>query len=314
MAEDGDIAIKRIIEIKPDVITLDLVMPRMDGFTVLRWAMENHPVPIVVCSSFNDRDRVFKALELGAVDFLLKSLPRSSQDPSRIEHEIVRRVESAAAAKMRFDGITVDAKAASLAAEQLARGKEIEIICVAASTGGPAAIQKLISSFNEEMTIPMIVVQHMPPGFTGSFARHLNGISHYFAREARNLDTIKAGGIYIAPAGHVTRIRRMGGNLMLEVTERDQTKAIAPSADELFASAAESCGEHILGLVLTGMGEDGAEGAESVIGAGGHILAESDESAVVFGMPRAVIERGCATAVLPLSEMPNILLAYTLTE
>ncbi|HKS41846.1 MAG TPA: response regulator, partial [Blastocatellia bacterium] len=167
LADDGDVAIKRILELEPDIVLLDLLMPRMDGFGVLRWVMENHPLPIIVCSSFSDRDRVFKALELGAVDFLLKPTPRATQMASNLEQQMIQRVEEAACAKaLSATKISPDAKAAALAAEYEARGAEVELICVAASTGGPAAIQKLVADLPASLSVPIIVVQHMPAGFT----------------------------------------------------------------------------------------------------------------------------------------------------
>ncbi len=155
LADDGDVAIKRIVELAPDVVLLDLLMPRMDGFGVLRWVMENHPLPIIVCSSFSDRDRVFKALELGAIDFLLKPTPRATQAASNLEEQMIQRVEEAACAKtLSAIKISPDAKAAVLAAESEARRAEVELICIAASTGGPAAIQKLVADLPASYPCP----------------------------------------------------------------------------------------------------------------------------------------------------------------
>lgn len=320
LAEDGDVAIKQIVQLCPDIVLLDLLMPRLDGFGVLRWVMENHPLPIVVCSSFSDRDRVFKALELGAVDFLLKPTPRATHLASRLEEQIIERVEIAAEAKTRSAAMTSpDTKAAVLAAEKGARGAQVELICIAASTGGPAAIQKLISELPKDLTVPIVVVQHMPQGFTASFAERLNSVSHYRVREASDREIIRHRHLYVAPAGAQTVVAREQERLVLKVTNRTSDDLLAtylhaPSADALFASAAAACGSNLLAVVLTGMGEDGALGAEAVREAGGHVIAESSESAVVFGMPRSVIERGCANAMLPLSAMPSILFAYTLKE
>src|SRR5581483_610155 len=170
-ADDGDVAIRQIIELKPDVVLLDLMMPRLDGFGVLRWAMAHQPLPIVVCSSFSDRQRVFKALELGAVDFLLKPSPRASPQTSALETQVVRCVEEAAGAKpVTVSIISKDAKAAVLAAEREARTAEVELICMAASTGGPSAIQKLMAELPQSLRVPILIVQHMPVGFTQPFA------------------------------------------------------------------------------------------------------------------------------------------------
>jgi two-component system chemotaxis response regulator CheB len=315
VADDGDVAIKRIVELAPDVVLLDLLMPRMDGFGVLRWAMENHPLPIIVCSSFSDRDRVFKALELGAIDFLLKPTPRASQTASNLEEQMIQRVEAAACAKTPLSvKISPDTKAAMLAAEYEARGAEVELICIAASTGGPAAIQKLVADLPGSLSAPIIVVQHMPAGFTRPFAERLNAMSHYTVREARDEEPIRKRHLYVAPAGKQTTIARGKSAPALRVSEQASPDFHTPSADALFESAASVYGKRTLAIVLTGMGEDGARGAEIVREAGGHVIAESNETAIVFGMPRSVIERGCASAMLPLSAMPSILLAYTLKE
>ncbi len=315
LADDGDVAIKQIVELEPDVVLLDLLMPRMDGFGVLRWAMANHPLPIIVCSSFSDRDRVFKALELGAVDFLLKPTPRATLTTSRLEEQIIERVEEAAIARAPATfTVSPDAKAAALEAEARARGAEVELICVAASTGGPAAIQKLVTDLPKDLVVPIIIVQHMPIGFTAPFAARLNALSHYTVREARDREPLRKRHIYIAPAGADTTIEEINERAVLKVNNENSHLIHSPSADALFESAAEIFGAKTLAIVLTGMGEDGAAGAEAVCRAGGHVLAESNETAIVFGMPRSVIERGCASAMLPLPAMPKVLLAYTLKE
>jgi two-component system, chemotaxis family, protein-glutamate methylesterase/glutaminase len=315
VADDGDVAIKKILELRPDIVLLDLLMPRMDGFSVLRWAVENHPLPIIVCSSFSDRDRVFKALELGALDFILKPTPRATLMTSRLEEQMIHRVEEAANLKSAPNlKVSPDTKVALLAAESEARGAEVELICMAASTGGPAAIQKLVAGLPRSLSVPIVLVQHMPVGFTRPFAERLNANSHYTVREARDQEPIRKNHIYVAPAGAQTTIEAKDGASVLSVKDFAGRPSLAPSADALFESAAARLGDRTLAIVLTGMGEDGARGAEAVRKAGGYVIAESNESAVVFGMPRSVIERGCANAMLPLSAMPAILLAYSLKE
>jgi two-component system chemotaxis response regulator CheB len=314
LAQDGVEAIRQISVLKPDIVLLDLLMPVMDGFGVLRWAMANQPLPIVVCSSFSDRDRVFKAIELGAVDFMLKPTPRASQSTSNLEDQIIQRVEEAVDAKPSFSIASADLRAEIIAAERKAQGAHVELICIAASTGGPGAIQKLVAELPKDLSAPIIIAQHMPVGFTAPFAERLNSISHYKVIEARDRETIKPRHIYVAPAGSQTIVLREEGRLVLSISRSAPEFLHAPSADALFTSAAAACGNRILGVVLTGMGEDGALGAEVIRRAGGHVLAESNQSAVVFGMPRSVIERGCASAMLPLPAIAPVLLAYTLKE
>lgn len=315
VADDGDVAIRQIVELKPDVVLLDLMMPRMDGFGVLRWAMAHQPLPIVVCSSFSDRDRVFKALELGAVDFLLKPAPRASPLASELEAQIIRCVEQAASARTAAPArISKDAKAAVLSVEREARGAEIRLICVAASTGGPSAIQKLMCGLPPSLGVPIVIVQHMPVGFTQPFAERLNALSHYTVREARDGERLRRRHVYVAPSGKHALIAEDQGGPVILIKDAAAGSSHLPSADVVFESAAAAFGGKLLALVLTGMGEDGARGAEAVRAAGGYVLAESNESAVIFGMPRAVLERGCANAMLPLAAMPQALLAYTAND
>jgi two-component system chemotaxis response regulator CheB len=313
LADDGDVAIKEITRLEPDVVTLDLLMPRMDGFSVLRWAMQNHPVPIVVCSSFGDRDRILKALELGAVDFVLKPAPNTTGKLLIEEERIIARVEDAGQAKLRTRPQDSPERTASrLLAEQRAYPVNIELICIAASTGGPAAIQHIIRSLPGAMSTPIVITQHMPAGFTGPFAARLNGLSHYRVLEGAEAQPLRERHAYIAPAGFETRVLRSGGELTLSVEARGGAAVQSPSADALLGSAAECCGNMMLAVILSGMGDDGTAGARMVRAAGGHVLAESSDSALVFGMPRSVIEAGQADAVLSLWDVPPVVAAYSL--
>ena len=312
LADDGDVAIKEISRLAPDVVTLDLLMPRLDGFSVLRWAMVNHPLPIVVCSSFGDRERILKALELGAVDFVLKPAPNTTGKLLKDEERIIRRVEEAAQTKLaRRPQESAERTTARLMAEQQAHHASIELICIAASTGGPAAIQHMIRSLPSMMSTPIVISQHMPAGFTGPFAARLNGLSHYRVVEAVEGRAIEDRYVYIAPAGFETRVVRSAGVLKLSV-ESPRPAVHTPSADVLFGSVAESCREMALAVILSGMGDDGTNGARMVRAVGGHVLAESGDSALVFGMPRSVIEAGHADAVLALWDLPSVIAAYSL--
>jgi len=313
LADDGDTAIREITRLIPDVVTLDILMPRLDGFSVLRWAMDNHPVPIVVCSSFGDRDRILKALELGAVDFVLKPPPNTTGKLLVDEERIVARVEAAAQANLSArPRESAERAAARLLAEQQAYPVDIELICIAASTGGPAAIQHIIRSLPRTMSTPIVISQHMPAGFTGPFAARLNGLSHYRVVESGEDQLVKDRHVYIARAGFETRVVRVGNQLMLSVVSPPSGAVQTPSADALLVSAAETCGGMALGVVLSGMGDDGTVGAKMLRAAGGHVLAESSESALVFGMPRSVIEAGHADAVLPLWDVPQVVAAYSM--
>jgi two-component system chemotaxis response regulator CheB len=275
--------------------------------------MENHPVPIVVCSSFADRDRILRALELGAVDFVLKPAPNTTGKLLADEERIIARVEEAARAKLHArPQDTAERAATRLLAEQQGYPVNVELICIAASTGGPAAIQHIIRALPREMSTPIVVSQHMPAGFTAPFAARLNGLSHYRVVEAVGAQAIQERNVYIAPAGLETRIIKEGDQLMVSVRPAAHDSVQTPSADALLGSVAESCGEAALAIILSGMGDDGTAGAKIVKAVGGHVLAESSESALVFGMPRSVIEAGQADAVLALWDLPPVVAAYSL--
>jgi len=274
--------------------------------------MEHHPVPIVVCSSFGDRDRILKALELGAVDFVLKPAPNTTGKLVVDEERIIKRVEEAAQARLsRQHQDNPERAAARLMAQQQGYPVDIELICIAASTGGPAAIQHIIRSLPATMSTPIVVSQHMPAGFTEAFASRLNGLSHYRVVEGVENQPIKERHLYIAAAGLETRVVRAGTQLMLSVGSPASGAAQTHSADALLGSAAECCGETALAVILSGMGDDGTAGARMVRAAGGHVLVESSESALIFGMPRSVIEAGHADAVLALWDVPPVVAAYS---
>jgi two-component system chemotaxis response regulator CheB len=298
MAADGEEGVALIATARPDVVLLDLNMPRMDGFAVLRWVMAHTPLPIVVCSSRTDRESVFKALELGAVDYIIK--PGAGRDSlARIERFLLDRVVAAAGARMA----TALGTAPELLPELPPRSRRAEAIGIAASTGGPAAIQRLVRQLPQGLTLPIFVAQHMPPGFTRLFAERLERQSHYAAAEARDGAVLRPGTISVAPGGQQMRVVRADGEVRLTLTPRADGDLYAPSADMLFTSLAEVFGSAAVGVILTGMGDDGSRGARAIKRAGGTVLVETSDSALIYGMPRAAVVAGCADAQLPLDQM-----------
>jgi two-component system chemotaxis response regulator CheB len=305
-AASGQEGIHLVASVRPDVILLDLNMPGIDGFGVLRWVMSRQPTPIVVCSSRRDRESIFRALELGAVDYITK--PESSRGGlERVEAILVERVEAAARARLDASG-RCDAPRQAIE-QPLRAGRRAALIGIAASTGGPAAIQKLVRDLPRELTVPIVVVQHMPAGFTRSFAERLERLSHYGAIEAREGARVAAETIYVAPGGMQVAVARDAEGVRLVVTPREPGDVHAPSADRFFASLAEVCAAAAVAVVLTGMGDDGSRGVCSVKERGGYVLAEASESALIYGMPRAALATGCADAELPLARMPEAFLA-----
>jgi two-component system chemotaxis response regulator CheB len=307
VAANGEDGIRLIATERPDVVLLDLMMPGIDGFGVLRWVMSQAPVPVVVCSSRRDRESVFSALELGAVDYITK--PESARDGMRtIEEILVERLAAAAQAR-------VVARAAELHGERRVstlppiERRGASVIAVAASTGGPAAIQWLVGNLSPELSVPVVVVQHMPPGFTRLFAERLERLSHYGAGEAKDGAELAPRRIYVAPGGMQTRLTMRDGRVRFAVSPRERGELHAPSADLLFASAATTFGEQAVAVVLTGMGDDGSHGVRAIKEKGGYVVVETGESALIYGMPRAAVATGCADAELALEQIPRALRA-----
>jgi two-component system chemotaxis response regulator CheB len=309
-AHDGVDAIAKTLRLAPDVITLDLEMPNMDGFTFLRWLMKERPTPVLVLSSRSDSRSVFRALELGAVDFLAKPEARISRSIESVRGELVAKVQ----AILNLEMSKVKSAIALLADERTAspprkeddarfEQSPIEVVAIAASTGGPPAIQAILSSLPANFGAAIVISQHMPAGFTKSFAERLNKLSPLVVSEAATGDRIGPGTALIAPGGYHLLVVRDRTGLVTELASRSPADRYVPSADRMMVSAAEACGDATLGVVLTGMGRDGSEGVFAIKKRKGQCLAESEESSVVFGMPQEAIRTGAVDKVLPLNKM-----------
>lgn len=308
-ASDGVDAVAKTLRLCPDVITLDLEMPNMDGFTFLRWLMKERPTPVLVLSGRTDSRSVFRALELGAVDFLAKPEARISKSLEGIRDELLSKIHAVLNLEMEKVKSTV-----SLLSEQppppprreeeaiLHKGP-IEVVAVASSTGGPPAIQAILTSLPRDFASSIVIAQHMPAGFTRSFAERLNKLTPLMVSEAVAGDRLEPGRVLIAPGGHHMIIKRDREGLVADIVPRSPSDKYVPSADRLFMSVAEACGTAALGVVLTGMGKDGVEGALAIKRRKGRCIAESEESAVIFGMPQEAIKAGAIDKVLPLWKM-----------
>jgi two-component system chemotaxis response regulator CheB len=309
-AHDGVDAIAKTVRLKPDVITLDLEMPNMDGFTFLRWLMKEQPTPVLVLSSRSDSRSVFRALELGAVDFLAKPEVRISKSIESIRDELVDKVQAVLNLEMAKIKSTMELLALEKAAPsprkeddaELEQGA-VELVAIASSTGGPPALQAIITSLPAAFGAAIVVSQHMPAGFTRSFAERLNKLSSLVVSEAAAGDRIRPGSVLIAPGGYHLLVKRDRAGLYAELAARGPADKYVPSADRMMVTAAEACGAATLGVVLTGMGRDGAEGAAAIKRRKGQCLAESEETAVIFGMPQEAIRTGAVDKVLPLGSM-----------
>ncbi len=309
-ATDGVDAVAKTLRLAPDVITLDLEMPNMDGFTFLRWLMTERPTPVIVLSSRSDSRSVFRALELGAVDFQAKPEARISRSIEAIRTDLVMKIHTV----MNLEMTKVKSTVALLSREHPAAvpRKEdetereqgpLEVVAIASSTGGPPAIQAILTALPPDLAAGVVIAQHMPPGFTRSFAERLNKLSGLLVSEAAEGDRIRPGTVLIAPGGFHLLVKRERSGLVAELLPRTQTDPYVPSADRMMISVAKACGPAALGVVLTGMGKDGADGVVAIKEKKGQVLAESEESAVVFGMPQEAIRTGQVDKVLPLSKI-----------
>jgi two-component system, chemotaxis family, protein-glutamate methylesterase/glutaminase len=307
-AMDGTFAMEKIADLRPDVVTLDLDMPRMDGMETLRKIMRQYKLPVIVVSSLttDGASATLKALGLGAFDFVAKPQD-TTNNMSAVAEELIEKIKVAA----RCEVVRVPEPKASAAKVRKARRPSApnKVVAIGISTGGPQALQYMLSHLPAEFPGTILVVQHMPEGFTEMFARRLDETCALEVKEARSGDMLLAGRVLICPGNRHMKVKRMPlGNVVI-LADGERVNGHRPSVDVLFHSVAQSFGQDAIGMLMTGMGEDGAEGLGAIKAEGGLTIAQSEESCVVFGMPRVAIERGYATRVVPLDALANSLIA-----
>jgi two-component system chemotaxis response regulator CheB len=306
VSSDGLDAMSKTIRLKPDLITLDLEMPEMDGFTFLRWLMKTRPTPVIIISSYSDSKTVFKALELGAADFIAKPPRISSPDYQAMVRDLLLKVK--VMKSLRLDRLS---KNLELVEQEEPRdnapaGREynIEAVAIGSSTGGPSALNIVLTKFPADFPAGVAISQHMPKGFTASFAERLNGICKIKIKEAQEGDELETGTALICPGGAHMVFRKRGRRVVAVIKEPKGVDKYVPSVDAMMSSIAEIYGRKSMGVVLTGMGNDGTSGMLDIQKAGGYTIVESEETAVVFGMPSEVIKAGAAGRILPISDIP----------
>lgn len=305
-ATDGQDALKKTMRHRPDLITLDLEMPMMDGFTFLRWLMASIPTPVIVVSSQEADDNVFKAMDLGAVDFVVKPTRYASMQLEEIKAALIEKVLATPLMAMRKVKERMEEQKTLIIKAPVAPVSPLErprVIGVASSTGGPPAIQAILSQLPPDFDTPVVIAQHMPPGFTALFAERLNKYTQLRVKEASDEETILPGNVYIAPGGKHVILERRVNRLVLCTRERDMDPRYSPSANLLFESIATEVESRAIGAVLTGMGDDGKEGLKKIKDKGGITIAESDKTAIIYGMPQESIKAGIIDYILPLHEI-----------
>lgn len=318
-AADPFIARDKIVALKPDVITLDIEMPRMDGLTFLKKLMAHHPLPVIIVSSLTKAgsELALEAIESGAVDVLSK--PGSSYSVGDMSIELRDKIHSAARAHRKLHLLKREPlKTPSDPTKNLYRPTALskttnKVVILGASTGGTQAIEALIKEFpaNAPATV---IVQHMPAGFTKAFSDRLNSICDVEVKEGENGDLVTAGKVIIAPGNKHMLIKRSGAQYYVEVKDGPLVRHHRPSVDVLFQSAAQHVGKNAIGVILTGMGGDGAIGMAEMKNAGAINIAQDEESCVVFGMPKEAIAKGGVDHILPLQSIATRVLALAATE
>jgi two-component system, chemotaxis family, protein-glutamate methylesterase/glutaminase len=306
-ARDGIEALELVEELRPDVVTLDLIMPRMDGVEFLVEQMARRPIPVVVLSIASEGgEKALAAFDAGAIEFLQKPTALATDRIYEISNELIEKVKAAAGAslsRLRLNrGLPVEPV---VVAPVLPRGSQrVDVVVVGISTGGPQALKYLIPLLPADFPAPVAIVLHMPVGYTAMYARKLDELSRIKVMEAGEGDVMEPGVALLAPGGrHLSLVRRSDGVVTAHLDARPLDTPHRPSVDVLFQSAAHVFEERVLGVVMTGMGTDGRDGAAWVKAKGGMIFTEAEETCVVYGMPRAVVESGLSDRVVALERM-----------
>ena len=309
-AMDGSIGLKKIEELRPQVVTLDLEMPRMDGIEMLRQITRKHHVPVIVVSAHTEQGAslTLKALALGAFDFVTKPQEAAAGRLDQISIELALKIKAAAASGAPKMIITVPAaKQNDTRRDAMQPRWPSRIVAIGVSTGGPQALQYLFSQLPADFPGCLLVVQHMPEGFTDMFSQRLNESSAIEVKEAQSGDLLTAGRALICPGNRHMKVRRMEHGNIAVLVDQPRVNGHRPSVDVLFQSVAQEFGNRTMAVLMTGMGEDGAAGMGAVQAAGGITLAQSPDTCVVDSMPRSAISRGFASRVVSLSSLAGVI-------
>jgi two-component system, chemotaxis family, protein-glutamate methylesterase/glutaminase len=311
----GSEALARLDSLNPDVITLDVEMPGLDGLETLRCIMNQSPRPVIMVSSVTekDADKTFAALAAGAFDYIPKQLSSTSLDILHIREDLLAKIRAAASSRGAHSIAPPPRKPTQSSSEYRETASTTPaIVALGVSTGGPKALQEILPCLPRDFSVPILIVQHMPPGFTAPFAQRLSSLCAVNVREASNREAIQPGVVYIAPAGlHMTVERPSDSRAYISLIAQPEDSLHIPSVDIMMKSVADAYGKHALGVILTGMGADGAEGMKAIHRRGGFTIGQDEASSTVYGMPRACAELGVLDRVVPLSQIPTAILQAT---
>lgn len=307
-AGDGREAVQKVMELKPDVVTMDIEMPVMDGITAVRRIMKLQPTPVLMFSSltYDGAKATLDALEAGALDFLPKRFDDISQDKEEAKRVLRTRVRMIGA-RRQPSPVTTSAVPPpphpAPARRPAGRRADYRLVAIGSSTGGPVALQQVLTALPEDFPLPILLVQHMPASFTPAFAQRLDGQCRIHVKEAEDGEILQKGTAYLAPGGRQIGLLERAGQVRIRVYDGDPALHYRPSVDLAFASAAEVFGGKVLSVVMTGMGADGREGARALKKGGATVWAQDESSCVIYGMPAAVVEANLADHILSLADI-----------
>lgn len=312
-AVDPYVARDKIVRLRPDVVTLDLEMPRMNGLALLAKLMKYYPLPVVVVSSLTPKnsETAIKALELGAVEVICK--PGSASQTPEISHQLIHAVRAAASAHIVKQGGASERPATDSTTSPFPFQAANKVLAIGASTGGTQAIESILRDLPSGSP-GTLIVQHMPEQFTSSFANRLNQISQMEVREARDSDSLGPGVALVAPGNRHLLLHQSNGRYLVRVKTGPAVNHHRPSVDVLFQSVARSAGSSAVGVLLTGMGADGAKGLLAMHEKGAYTLAQDEETCVVFGMPREAVKLGAVDDIVPIQHIPRAIVSFWQTQ
>lgn len=309
-ARDGLEAVEKVESLSPDIVTMDVEMPKMDGVTALKHIMEKNPLPVIMVSSLTTEGAnvTLDALDLGAVDFIPKNLSELSINIVKIKEILIDKIKHIAGKryiKKRIRPVTaIRTIIPKCMPARTVGDRRIGIVSIGTSTGGPRALQEIITMMPKNFPVPVVIAQHMPPNFTGPFAERLNQLSQITVKEADEGEPLKPGTVFIAPGrGHMRVKRQRGIETIITISENKEEFVYRPSVDALMLSVSEYFPGRALGVVLTGMGSDGLKGIVALKKAGGRVFAQDEDTCIVYGMPKAVVDAGAADKILALEEI-----------
>ena len=315
-ARNGEEALKQIALLHPDIVTMDIEMPVMDGLTALRRIMASDPLPVIVFSTLSTEgaDVTMDALEAGAVDFLPKDVGNLAFAGHSLQAQLIAKIKSIVYRRRtrHFSGKKkrreIDARPGRVVRgfmQSVGRKRVVQAILIGSSTGGPQVLQKIVSGLPAEFPCPIVIVQHMPKFFTASLARRLNHAGHLPVDEARDSELLEKGHILVAPGGMQLRFEREGLGVRVRIRQQAEHEIYKPSVTVAALSLAETLPGRAVGVMLTGMGQDGLEGFKKMKERNAYLIAQSEESCTIYGMPRAIVETGLADAVLSPEEIAH---------